>query len=487
MEPVTIDMPSGRITGRKQDGISSFLGIPYGSAQRWRLPEPAAPWAGVRDASVHGPASPQTVSRLDRLTGGVLRVQSEDCLCLNVWTPSCTGKRPVMVWIHGGAFIFGAGHQALYDGHKLAARDCVVVTINYRLGALGFLALAEISATGAEGIADQIMALAWVKANIASFGGDADNVTIFGESAGAMSVSALLASPLAKGLFHKAIAQSGGAHIGHDAERAARVTEALLAELNVPTSRLRELPAAAILNAQSAVLAKGRDGKLKLGGLPFQPALGQPVLPVKPIDALRAGSAAGIPLLTGSNRDEWKLFTAADPRSRFMSAATFAGHAVRLAKESAPTLLAVYREGSPYERLNAMQTDKTFMVPATRMLEAQAPFAPAYGYRFDWRSKFLGGMFGACHALEIGFVFGSYGVKPASALFGKGPAADALSTAMMDAWVAFAHTGNPGWQTYDPQSRQMMIFGDGDPYITSTPSEERRQAWDAVPEFRLGP
>ncbi len=321
----------------------------------------------------------------------------------------------MLVWIHGGAFTIGAGHQAIYDGHKFASRDCVLVTINYRLGAFGFLTLDDI--TGAEGLADQVAALQWVKANIEAFGGDPDNVTIFGESAGGMSVAALLATPSAKGLFHKAIAQSGAAHIGREPERSERVTHAFLEILGADKAHLRDVPWGAILKAQTTMLTQARLGKRRLGGLPFQPACGNSVLPVRPIDAIRDGAGVDIPLLTGTTKEEWKLFTAADPRSRVMSAATFAGHARRCDG----ALVDVYNDGSPYQRLNAMMTDKAFVVPATRLLEAMR--APSFAYRFDWRSPFLGvaDVRRLPCALELGFVFGTHADGPRRILLRQGP------------------------------------------------------------------
>ncbi|MGH6872501.1 MAG: carboxylesterase/lipase family protein [Rhizomicrobium sp.] len=495
-QSISIEAACGRLSGIARDGVCVFRGIPYAKPPvgrlRWRMPERLEPWAGTRDAIRLGNAAPQAPSRLDRLAGGSIGTQSEDCLYLNIWTPGSDGaRRPVMVWLHGGAFIFGAGHQGIYDGTHLAARGCVVVTVNYRLGALGFLALADVTdvpATGAEGLADQALALAWVRDNIASFGGDPGNVTLFGESAGGMSVAALLSSPAAKGLFHKAIAQSGAAHIGHDRERAARVAHAFVAKTGArDAAALQALAAPTILKAQMALLLDTRLGKLRVGGLPFQPAAENPVLPARPIDAIGNGAAKDIPLLTGTTKEEWKLFTAIDPGLRFMSSANFAARIGRLAGEHAPVMLAVYSEGSPFARFNAMMTDKAFFVPATRLLEAQGAHAPAFAYRFDWRSRFLGGVLGACHALELGFVFGTHDQGRAGTFFGKGPAADALSIAMIDAWTKFARTGDPGWARYDAAARQTMLFGDGEPHLSDAPNEARRKAWDAMPEKRLGP
>src|SRR5436305_9874261 len=210
VENVVVEAACGRLAGLRQGDLFAFKGIPYAKPPvgplRWRAPERAPSWAGVRDATRFGPICPQAPTQIEALLGGTLGEQSEDCLYLNIWTPACDGgKRPVMVWIHGGAFVIGAGSQGLYNGRHLSARDVVVVTINYRLGAFGFVNLADATdgqspGTGSEGIADQLLAIQWVKKNIATFGGDTDNITVFGESAGAMSVAALMAAPAARGL-----------------------------------------------------------------------------------------------------------------------------------------------------------------------------------------------------------------------------------------------------------------------------------------------
>jgi len=241
--PEVVETASGKLAGARKNGISRFKGIPFAKPPaghlRWRAPQPLEPWAGVRDATRFGFVCPQAPTQLETLMGLTVGEPSEDCLYLNVWTPACDGaKRPVMVWFHGGAFVIGAGSQGVYNGKHLAAHDVVVVTANYRLGAFGFLNLRDATdgrapGTGSEGLADQIMALQWVHDNIAAFGGDPDNVTIFGESAGAMSVSALLTAKTARGLFHKAIAQSGAGHIGYSREKSARVARAILDGLGI--------------------------------------------------------------------------------------------------------------------------------------------------------------------------------------------------------------------------------------------------------------
>jgi para-nitrobenzyl esterase len=508
VETVTVETAEGKLAGLRKAGIAAFKGIPFARAPvgplRWRLPEPALPWSGIRDATRFGPVCPQGATQIDMMMGGTAGEQSEDCLYLNVWTPTCDGgKRPVMVWIHGGAFVIGSGSQGLYNGKHLAARDCVVVTLNYRLGAFGFLDLADATdgaapGSGAEGIADQILALHWVKRNIAQFGGDPDNVTIFGESAGGMSVAALMAAPAARGLFHKAIPQSGAGHIGHERERSARAASALVSTMNLSPNewvKACEAPTAAILKAQTTLLADARDGAdtHRLGGLPFQPTIDGALIPARPIEAIRAGSAKGIAMLAGTTREEWKLFTAADPRLRLMSRSNFEERVTRLSGEHAPQMLAAYSEGSTFDRFNAVMTDKAFTMPAIRLLEAQSLHAPAFAYRFDWRSPLLGGLMGSCHALELGFVFGTYNTKLAGAFFGSGAAADALSCAMMESWVAFACSGDPSadtarpWPRYDVDARPVMIFGDGAPHVVGAPNEARRLAWESIPERRLGP
>ncbi len=508
LETVVVETPSGRLLGSRKGAIASFKGIPFARPPigplRWRPPEPAEPWTGIRNATSFAATCPQAPTQLDAFMGMAVGEQSEDCLFLNIWTPACDDtKRPVMVWIHGGAFVLGAGSHGVYNGRALAEHDVVVVTINYRLGAFGFLALGlaskgKVPGLGTEGLADQILALDWVKRNIASFGGDPGNVTIFGESAGGMSVSALLASPPARGLFHKAIAQSGAAHIGHDAERSARAAQAFLEEIGLGVAQAHEAaeaPYSTLIAAQITLLAKTNAGKdtRKLGALPFQPTIDGVLIPARPISLLREGAGRGIPLLTGTTKEEWQLFTAADPRLRLMSAKNFTERVERLAGDAAPVMLDVYGNGSPFERFNALMTDKAFTVPAARLAEAQARVAPVFCYRFDWRSNFLGGLMGACHALDIGFVFGTHKQRLAGTFFGTGAAAEKLSRDMMASWTAFAKNGDPStastgrWPRYDTSSRPTMIFGDAMPHIVERPDEARLRIWDRIAERRLGP
>lgn len=490
---ISHDFALGRLTGLNQAGILRFAGIPYGRAQRWHLPEPAEPWPGVLDATRFGPICPQAPSRLDRILGQAPAGHSEDCLYLNIWTRGVAGRRPVMVWLHGGAFMFGAGSQSLYDGRLLAAQDVVVVTLNYRLGAFGFLALQAASegrlpSEGCEGLADQLLALDWVRRHIAAFGGDPDNITLFGESAGAMSIGALLSAPSARGLFHKAILQSGGAHIAHNPARAEQVGAAFLAALNLtPRTAMQALtlPAHTIVAAQRVVQRESR--RLRLGTLPFQPVVDGRLLALPPLTAIREGAAAGVALLSGTNRDEWKLFTGANLRLRLMRREDFRDRITHFAKDAAAELLAAYEGASAFEQFNSFMTDKVFAEPCWRLLEAQARHAPCFAYRCDWSSRFLGGVMGACHGIELGFLFGAYRTGLPGAFFGRGAAADALSEALRTAWTRFAHTGEPGWPAYEADARQTMIFGDTLPRVVSRPQEARRVAFAPIADPRLGP
>nr|AEK77432.1 EstDL30 [uncultured bacterium] len=500
--PVLVEAPCGKLEGSRRGGLSSFKGIPFATARRWHMPERAQPWSGVRSARAPGAVAPQNPTPLEGLiASGGKNEQSEGCLFLNVWTPACdAAKRPVMVWIHGGAFSTGAGSIGLYSGKNLATvGDVVVVTINYRLSSLGFLRLTDITdgripSTGAEGIADQIAALSWVRDNIVAFGGDPGNVTIFGESAGAMSVACLLASPKARGLFHKAISQSGTAHIARPREHANRVAEVFLGHLGAAANDLERAPVEALLKAQADLTAEvdNKQDPHKLGTMALQPVVDGDVLPLWPIEAVRAGSAAGVPIIAGTTTEEWKLWTALDSKFHTMDEDKLARWAERMFGDEAAALLAADREGSPYERYVQMQTDRAFREPTRRMLAAQSVHAPVYEYAFDWRSPAMGGAFGACHAMELGFVFGTHSLPGADNFFGKGPEAEAISLAMIQAWTSFARTGVPkadgvdAWPQWSKASPAAMVFG-ADSRAAHVSCFEPRQAWAALPDRFVGP
>jgi para-nitrobenzyl esterase len=497
---VAVETASGRLEGLQRGRIETFLGIPFATAPRWRQPVRVAPWAGVFNAQKPGPVAPQNPSAIEGMIGASRSEQSEDCLSLNVWSPGRVGaKRPVMVWIHGGAFVTGAGSSVLYNGQRLAdAGDVVVVTINYRLGNLGFLRLADVSrgvvpATGAEGLADQICALEWVRDNISAFGGDPSNVTLFGESAGAMSVVALLASPLARGLFHKAISQSGGGHLCHSHEHANRIADVFVSKLGADVRDLEKVPVSVLLKAQLDLLAEidGQHDPHRLGTMPFQPTVDGDILTARPIVSIRNGSARGVALLAGTTSEEWKLWTAMDPKIQAMDDDRLARWAERMFQDDAQKLLSAETGASTYERYVSMQTDRAFREPTLRLLEAQGAHASVHDYIFDWRSPALNGAFGACHALDLGFVFGTHGVPGADVFFGTGAAAEAVSGAMISAWASFAHSGAPSvpdqtaWPAWTPEGLSATVFGSAN-RATRLDHPQRKAAWKALPDMRVG-
>jgi para-nitrobenzyl esterase len=495
---VVVETPSGRLAGREQDGVRSFLGIPFAKpplgARRFAAPEPAEPWAGVRDAGSYGPSGPQAPIPLP-LPGMDVGRTDEDCLYLNVWTPaSGAARKPVMVWIHGGGFVIGSGSQVVYDGARLARRgDVVVVTINYRLGALGFLHLAELcpglaGAVSNPGMRDQVAALRWVADHIAAFGGDPSNVTIFGESAGGMSVGTLLGMPSADGLFQRAIPQSGATHNFHTPETGTRVAAAFLAALGLTAAEaersLREVPPQKLLDAQAQT-------QLALAGsvglLPFQPVADGDSLPRPALQPVREGARAGVSLLAGATRDEWKLFTLMDPAAAGLDDEKLLERLGREVPEvDADALYACYgdalrgrgQSAAALELFAAIQTDRVFRIPAIRLAEAQlAHQARTFMYRVDWESPMLGGALGACHGIDLPFVFGNFDLPGGDAFVGKGPDVAALAERMMDAWLAFARSGDPGWEPYDARRRATMLFGRAC-RSESDPQAVERKVWE---------
>ena len=497
-----VETRDGVLSGLEEDGLAVFRGIPYAAPPtgegRWRPPAPVEPWAGVRDAHEFGPIAPQLAAARGTAVFGDPTDHDEDCLTLNVWTPAADdGRRPVMVWLHGGGFVGGSGAGVLYRGDGLARRGgVVVVTANYRLGVLGYLAHpslrdADTGAAGNWGLLDQIAMLEWVRDNIAAFGGDPENVTVFGESAGGMSVAVLLGTPRAAGLFHKAIVQSGAAAVLSE-ETAVRVAESVLEHAGVEAGsvdELRELPLDGLLAAQAEAL-RPRAGL----ALPFRPVIDGGVLPRHPLDEIAAGSAADVPLLIGTNRDEWKFFGLADVKARDLDEAGLRRRLGRSLGDRGDEVLERYwkcREArgaavTPSELWFAIETDRAFRAPSMELAARQAAHQPAtYAYLYTWESPAIGGVLGSCHALEIPFVFGTLS-NPAVATFtGEGPAALHLSEQMQDAWLAFAKTGDPAhgeldpWPPYDGERRATMVLGK-ECWVEDAPFEDERAVWDDV-------
>ena len=494
-----VEVRGGRVRGTERNGIWSFSGIPYAASpagdRRWRPPAPPEPWVGVRECDAFGPVAPQAQGFMDQALGGTPGVYSEDCLNLNVWTPGLDGaRRPVMVWIHGGSFMTGTGSSGLYRGGVLAREgDVVVVTINYRLGLLGFLAhpmLADEGQTwldgrqwsgcGNWGLADQVAALAWVREHIDGFGGDPDNVTLFGESAGGMSVATLLAVPAAAGLFHRAIVESGPPYtcsVDVAADRAERLAD----HLGVPATRegLLGVPAERLVEAANEFNA----GAELDAGLLMTPVVDGGLVPGVPIDAVAAGSSATVPLLIGTNRDESAFFALGDPKiasltmdglRRWMRRITHDdGEADRVGAAVAAAREARGEPVAPRDLWSAIATEFVFRVGTTRFADAHHHAAASgvgtYDYLFTWESPAFDGVLGSCHALEIPFVFGTVKNPVIQAFSGGGEDAFALSGIVRRSWTSFARTGVPEydrsgegavpWTHWDPAFRPTTVLG----------------------------
>lgn len=503
VEPI-VTTTGGKVEGYYRDGLFVFKGIPYAASpvgeKRWSPPESVKPWVGVRDAKKFGAISPQNEQQISIIRPLVHESQSEDCLFLNVWTSGLdNAKRPVMVWIHGGGFTAGSGSGPGYDGAILAKRgNTVIVTINYRLGVLGFMNLNEVTggkipAQGNEGLNDQITALKWVRDNIMAFGGDPGNVTIFGESAGGMSVGCLLAMPAARGLFRRAIPQSGATSTAQTIDRSVQIAELFLHTAGVKVNDIATLMAL----TPEQLMAAQRDFTMnvlvkypKLSNLPFAPVIDGKVLPLMPLEAVQKGESANVAVLVGSTLNEWGLFSINDAAFGTLTEPHAIARFRRLiSADYIPGLMEAYRKArskrgestSISDLFAAIQTDRMFRVPAVRLAEAkQKQKQPAYHYIYTWPSPALGGKLGACHAIELGFIFGSYEKN----FSGEGSAADALAMKTQDAWLAFARNGNPScesvgeWRSYGAK-RETMLLGERCT-LENDPRGEERKAWEAI-------
>lgn len=492
MTDVVVRTRQGSLSGRRRHGVTIFRGIPYAASTagslRFAAPREPPSWDGIRTADSFGPVCWQGSDGLTSLISKTANVCDEDCLRLDIVTPGCDdSRRPVMVWIHGGGFENGSGSIPWYDGTSFATRgDVVVVTINYRLGAFGFLhldaALAEAYPTsGINGILDQIAALEWVRANIVAFGGDPDNVTVFGESAGAMSIGTLLAIPAARGLFHRAILQSGAADNVLEPHVAAEVTAMFIAELGVGSQEeLLEIEPSLIIEAQQRVTRSFLADPGRLGGgrftlaMPFQPVIDGVRLPTHPLEAIRAGSASGIDVIIGTNAEEWKLFhllgnTTLDEERLSRRLERYFGPVV---DGGADRIIATYRANnermSPDDIWCAVITDVTFKIPAVRLAEAQASQRPnnTFVYLFAWGSTAFDGRLGSCHALDIPFVWNILDRPGVDFLTGDTGLPRDLASTMHDTWWHFARAGRPDhdaiphWPSYDAVSRSTFVFDD---------------------------
>ncbi|MER5945440.1 carboxylesterase family protein [Streptomyces sp. NPDC001904] len=481
MTPV-VTTAQGTLRGRTDaQGVAAFLGVPYAAPpfgpRRFRAPAPAEPWTGERDATAYGPTAPKAAYTppFDALIPETT-VPGEDCLNLNVWTPEPgPGARlPVLVWLHGGSFSNGSANAGGYRGETFARDGVVFVGVNYRLGTDGFLHLP--GAPDNRGLLDQLAALEWVRDNIAAFGGDPDRVTVFGESAGAMAIGQLLAHPRARGLLRRAVLQSGACHHFVRPETARRIGARLADRLGVPhtAEAFAAVPLPELLSAQAEVrndLATRPDpavwGDAALNAMAFEPVADGLDLP---------GADLGVDLLVGTNREENRLFMV--PTGRFH------GITEERARRGATAYGAdyeAYRAGrpgaGPGELLEAIGTDWFYRIPAVRLAES---VPGTHVYEFAWRSPQFDGELGACHALELGFVFDLLDDPDYLPMAGA-KAPRELARTMHAAWVAFAATGDPGWAAYDPAGeRTTMVFDADGGRTEADPRAAERELWQDV-------
>ncbi len=502
----------GQVRGAIIDGVVAFKCIPYGAPTsgtgRFMPPRRPTPWAGVRDALDYTGHAPQqglrapTRPELADFSGPPdTSPESEDCLTLNVWSPGLdASKRPVMVWFHGGAFAYGTANVARLHGSRLANRgDVVVVTVNQRLNIFGFLDLSAVGGTdfttsGNAGTLDMIAALEWVRDNIDRFGGDPGNVTVFGELGGGGKVCTLLAMPSARGLFHRAIVQSGAAVRLRERDRATKLTDAVLKVLGLTGNDIRtlqSLPMAQLLAAvEPAQKAIGPAPQPLFDRYPFGPVVDGTIVPRHPFDQSAPDVAVDVPLLIGDMKDEMASFLARDDKvwHRTLTEQELRERVAPVADEHTDRVIEAYRRlypgMNPAERLIATLTDANFRIRSLIVADhkARQAGAPVYMYSFEWETPVRGGRLKAPHALDVPFTFDTIDLTNAT---DRSAAAHKLAATMSATWAAFARAGVPDnaaiphWPMYDVTTRATMML-DAECRIENDPRGETRQLWQAI-------
>ena len=494
---LVVQTRQGRLEGQPSKSAYSFLGIHYGAdtggKNRFLPPQPVANWTGIRKADHMGNRCPQPPINMPGEMGTVLSFSdlptSEDCLVLNVYTPRLHDhvKRPVMVWLHGGGFFLGSGGDKYYEGSNLAGKnDVVVVTLNHRLAAFGYLYLGpdagpEYAASHMAGMLDIVQALQWVRDNIAQFGGDPHNVTIFGQSGGGSKVSTLTAMPVARGLFHKAIIESGAAvKVGTIADAVA-TRDKVLANLNMKSLDMDKLRS---ISTQDLMMAGAKAGLLA-----FFPAVDGKLLPANPFDPVASPLSAKVTIMVGSTKDEATNIFLTDPTWQTMTDADLLKRvAASVGPEVAPQVIEMYRAAAPNDKpmhlWTSIVTDQMFTHSSVLLAERKVAQhgAPVYMYKVNWESPVLGGKLRSPHAVELPFVFDNVDVS--AGLVGAGPGQDQMAAMMSRTFAAFARTGNPNvkgypeWPAYTTEQRATFIY-DVPPQVVADPGKAFRTFWNA--------
>ena len=511
----TVKTTEGQLRGYVEDKVQIFKGVAYGAstagAGRFMPPQKPKAWTGVRDAFEWGQRAPQIVGGepAEMLPTDPREPQGEDCLVMNIWTPSAArgGKRPVMVWFHGGGFASGSGSYSIYSGKELARKhDAVAISINHRLNIFGFLYLAEYGGKWANasnaGILDGVRALEWIRDNIAEFGGDPANVTIFGQSGGAGKVATLMAMPSAKGLFHRAIMESGANVAGLSKAAAVKTTEAVLQRLNIKPDgldRLQTIPVDQLIAVMRPTpgAAPGPGG----GGFNFAPVVDGKTLPHDPFTPAAPSESAAVPVLTGTTATEVTFFARSDDELKPIDDATFVSRVKDLLKvddAKAKDVIALYKKNEPgrdnIDLFLRMSTDSSFFrsgVETQAERKAAQTGAPTYMYRFEYYSPVRDGRLKAMHCMEIPFVFDN--LEAGKVYTGISPAAQKLAEQMSAAWVAFAKSGNPNhagmpqWAAFNANQRPTMVFSEKGSKLVNDPGHEERLALKAIRDGQAAP